>query len=244
MTTTRSRRRAFTAVEIAMVASVIAIIALLILPLYRSRTTEARLVGAQDEMASLAKAMLLVEADIARAVPLQALDNRSSQTTGEPLADIPYSERAPEYTWNGLELEESAIDRQWKGPYISYNKSTTMGEIRSLQPWLVVENGGPLYYEDPISPPAGSTNNAADALADRFPLDPFGNPYIFFSTGIYPHPSAFASSIYNSPYNQVWSLGPDGLPGDAPTFGSAGDYYPTPIGRLSETVGDDIRYRF
>ena len=53
----------FTAMEITMVATIIAIIALLILPLFRARTDEAKEVAARDEIDSIVKAEVLVNAD-------------------------------------------------------------------------------------------------------------------------------------------------------------------------------------
>ena len=48
--------RGFTAIEVSAVATIIAILALILIPIVRNRVAEARLVAAQDDMASIEKA--------------------------------------------------------------------------------------------------------------------------------------------------------------------------------------------
>src|SRR5689334_11618569 len=51
-----TRRAGFTAIEISAVATIIAIMALILIPIVRNRVEEARKVAAQDDMAGIEKA--------------------------------------------------------------------------------------------------------------------------------------------------------------------------------------------
>ena len=75
MIRTKRQEQGFTAVEIAMVATVIAILALLILPLFRTRTEEAKITAARDDMRSLAIAQMAAMADTGYYFRPQDLDN-------------------------------------------------------------------------------------------------------------------------------------------------------------------------
>lgn len=210
--------RGFTAVEIAMVASVIAILALLILPIFRQRAEEARVAAVEDELASLVKALLLVEADMPGGgylVQLNDLDNRSNPTLdvlNDPLTpdlDPPVS------FWNRdlgefqfLNLTQVAdraryqtILSNWKGPYVAWKNTVSLLELRdraSLQPYT---NQG--ANQGPISIPAPPVYNNFDLGADRYPVDPWGNPYLLFGP---------EETIYN--VRVLYSVGPNGVPGN------------------------------
>lgn len=247
-------RRGFTAVEIAMVATVIAIIALLILPIYRQRVEAARKAAVIDELSSIAKAQLLVEADVNMQARLQDLDNTQvvNFDGGNAQEIIPFA------AWNGTLEAVVPKSRQtligvdvtgepnWKGPYLAMKKTATVQELQDYWyngPTLgaggfiyVVGQGTPAY---PGPPPI-----VDNPTADRYPLDPWGNPYIFFGVGRFPNDAPLSESFFNS--SVAYSLGPDGLPGDEITpFGNPGAYRPrAPLGDGVLGLGDDEEYRF
>ncbi len=197
----------FTAVEIAMVASVIAILALLILPLFRKRTDEAKLVAARDELQSLAKAMILVEADTDRTFRLQEL-GQSDVPTGAFYRTLTADERArltAPVAGSGTGEVGATF---WRGPYIAFQKSISVNDLKNTtttrRPYMFSDQGGPIYYVD---------NNDNDL---RIPIDPWGSPYIFLDY----RDTSFRTALRNdygveTSYNQrvMYSLGPDGIPG-------------------------------
>jgi len=244
------RRRGFTAVEIAMVATVIAILALLILPIFRERTEAARRAAVEDELASIAKAQLLAEADLGMQLRLNDMDNGPDRGTGT----IEVANDPPIAAWNGT-LETSAVPKSretvvsnWGGPYLAFKNFLRMDEIN---PAYFIENGGPLYhitagnaYTDTVG---GGTYTDTDVsgeppeLQDRYPVDPWGSPYIFFGRGLLDYPPAGIS--FESEFNSsiIYSLGPNGTPADesAP--------FNMPSYRRENAVlgnGDDYEYRF
>jgi len=240
-------RRGFTAAEIAMVATVIAILSLLVLPLFRNRTEEARITAAHDEARSLAMTVLLVEADIGNGfLPrLADLDN-GEQVSVLPAIDIPTE--PPVCAWNAtLEtpafpmLRDRVVDG-WKGPYASFKRYLTFEEIENMDTRWWSDQGGPLW-----SVTGGNTySGLSDEPEDRHPADPWGLPYIFYGRETTARPSG---AVFN--FNAIYSLGPDGLPGGANgALGSPPDIFGSPLyldrdgGYLGDPDGDDIEFRF
>jgi type II secretory pathway pseudopilin PulG len=242
--------RAFTAIEISMVITVIAILALLILPLFRDRVEAARQAAVQDELSSLAKAEMLVYADIGFFVRLQDLDNTS--TYNDP--PVRPDQEIPIAGWNrALSPSERARlvqgAKAWKGPYITMNKFkymtldqnpvTAEPGARQLVPeffWSgggfgIGVRGGPMM--DLISgvswlDPAGYV----DWWEDRIIIDPWGTPYIFFGTGkLQEENGMFINLESNFGNAAIYSLGPDGFPGD-------GQPYQAPAGSAEELLRD------
>ncbi len=252
-------RRGFTAVEIAMVATVIAILALLILPIFRQRTEEAREAAVRDELQSLAKAYILIEADLNGFQPrLQDLDN--VQNTGSAQVNVALRATEPPYAeWNrtlgftsGTTPNATPNNRvttvvpNWKGPYIAMPKFTTVDDIQFLLPDAIYPNG-PVYVvgANGASPQyADPGGNISDDPLDRYPVDPWGNPYFFFGTG---RLSDLQESTFNS--RVVYSMGPNGLPGDGANspliYLRKGDAFladPSTRGELG--TGDDREFIF
>ncbi|MCB2154787.1 hypothetical protein KQI84_07855 [bacterium] len=223
----RNHKRGFTAVEIAMVASVIALIALLILPIFRQRTREARIVAANDELSSIAKAQLLVEADAGIQARLQDLDNgpRIEGEGWDPPTHPPrlYSEQDFGVAWNGkVAISGDAIETNWGGPYLAFKREISMS---NMPDFYLSTFGGPIFVD-------GATPDTV-LERDRYPVDPWGQPYLFFGTE-----TSFNSSV-------IFSLGEDGIPGDASAPGVSSDYERAPLqNAIQNDNGDDIEYRF
>lgn len=246
-----AHRRGFTAVEIAMVASVIAILALLILPIFRQRSEEARLVAAQDELQSIVKALLLVEADIPggnHLVQLSDLDNLEWQEGTVPPGNAPDIEpgRSKWYrdpgnpansrfllpgevpTFYGLANYSSTIAPNWKGPYLAFRNTISLQQLAANFGFMTHPSGPIRIFN---SPPFGP----AARQADRYPIDPWGNPYLLFGPE--------NETSFN--FRAVYSLGPDGLPGgeaERALLGLPANAYRRQGGLIG--TGDDLEFRF
>lgn len=221
----------FTAIEIAMVATVIALLAMIVLPLFRKRTDEAKLVAAQDDMRGLRDALILANADSEKWFRLQDLDN--TQQYNEP-AQNPDLE-VPLCTWNipltPAERLALATEERWVGPYASVSRIVYLGEINLNfplppeiaatakyvpKPYLFRTYGG-ASNEGPILTLPGE-----DVGLDKIPVDPWGNPYIFFGPGTLGERST--ETDYSNAV--IYSLGPNGAPGDL-TAGITNSFYYT-----------------
>jgi prepilin-type N-terminal cleavage/methylation domain-containing protein len=245
-----SRKRGFTAIEIAMVASVIAILALLILPIFRKRAEDARLVAAQDEVQSLVKALLLVEAEMpgGNFLPmLSDLDNRSlvDVNIATVVNDVPDLQPArtkwAQFVSGGFGFVV-ITDAEWRnsvipnlqGPYIAQRNTTSLTNIGSVFPEMtnLAPNLGPI-----LVPGAPWTTDSLNS--DRYPVDPWGRPYLLFGS---------EETIYN--FRGVYSLGPNGIPGPPANNPTApvlpGDYNRRPVGARASFLGqgDDISFLF
>ncbi len=203
--------------EIAMVATVIAILALLVLPLYRKRVQEARITSAQDEVASIAKAQLLAEADLGFPVRLQDLDN-SEEIGGVPLDGSNVDVYPPIAAWNGtleavVPVARSTVVSNWRGPYASLNNFAFVDDLADY--WYSVSDGNGFIYvvDNTPSGPAYPNGNIVDNTAeDRYPLDPWGTPYAFFGPSRFPLDNPDSNeSTFN--FSIVVSFGPDGSVG-------------------------------
>lgn len=209
-----------------MVVTVIAILALLILPLFRDRVEAARRAAAQDELKSLLTAELLVYADTNYFFRLQDLDNSTqyNQIPVQPHEEIPIAQ------WNRpFSIEERdklvAGSNRWKGPYISMSRFKFL-ELRDIFVggpledffWSAPGQGGPImdilspngadWWPSPDVPIAGVTDHGED----RIPIDPWGTPYLFFGPGRMNEVEGnYQESDFGS--GAIFSLGPDGMPG-------------------------------
>jgi prepilin-type N-terminal cleavage/methylation domain-containing protein len=248
------RRRGFTAVEIAMVASVIAILALLILPVFRQRAEDARQAAARDELASIVKALLLVEADIpgGRHLPqLSDLDNLELPDGTVPPGTNPEQEpgrsrwysdpitpalsrfvlpgEIPAFYSNAV--YQGSVAPAFRGPYLAMKNTLSLAAIAAQFPQLTTANGGPItIFTTPPFTPTALAN-------DRYPVDPWGTPYLLFGPE--------GETIYN--FRAVYSLGPDGLPGGTAERAFFGGGLPPNAFRRQGGLlgrGDDLEFRF
>jgi len=224
----RRNTKGFTAMEIAMVATVIAIFALLVIPLFRNRVDEAKIAAAQADLASLMKAEIMAHADTAYYFRLEDLDNIRNNApnplpggwTGVTIETPPlvYVQGADNRSPRNLTLGEwyalagTVTTPKWKGPYVTMNHTITYGELRSAGSVLLRSVNGVSNYSPIRDIPSGGVGggnaNLYDSDKNRIPVDPWGNPYLFFPP--------LAESSYN--YCSIFSLGPDGLPGNGQPF--------------------------
>lgn len=238
--------RGFTAIEIAVVATIIAILSLLVIPLFRERSKQAKIAAAYDDMQSIGKAEQLAFAECNIYLRPQDLDNTS---TYEKAGSLDYDTILPIAAWNRFFEAPTASDAQiyanaermtlaknWKGPYAAHNSYLNVNDLynagfRMFSVDIGASSGlpGPVPYD-------GKTYNGND----RYPVDPWKGPFIYH---------AEEETIINTRKvvlsNVIYCLGPDGLPGDAgdPTnadnFQRPEKWSASPLG-----TGDDLVYRF
>ena len=140
----RGGERGFTAIEIAMVATVIAILSLIVLPLFRNRVDEAKIAAARADLASLMKAEMVAQADTGYYFRLEDLDNVAGNAalptpnTGVTIHTPPlvYANGVDNRSPSGLSqqgwyaLAGPASAPRFKGAYAAITRSITYGEMR------------------------------------------------------------------------------------------------------------------
>lgn len=249
--TRRPNQRGFTAVEIAMVATVIAIFALIVLPIFRNRVEEAKLSAARADLTSLMKAEILAKADTGFYLRLEDLDNTENNVPNAPADGITYQTPPFAYPVGNASLRDSLTQAQieqlagpasapkFRGPYISFQRFTTYGELKaSTLASLVLQS----LTGDKLSPiqdvPISSAKSAGlyDSDANRIPVDPWGNPYLFFPST---NETAYSNSV-------IYSMGPNGVPGDGSLGGFSAYIRPASGTLLPGNLGadDDMQVQF
>jgi len=204
-----------------MVITVIAILALMILPLFRDRVEAARRAAAQDEIKSLLTAEVLAFADTGYYFRLQDLDN--TREYNDP--PIRPDDEVPITSWNrAFTLEERRKLRggsnEWKGPYVSIGKIKYMEAVDALNAvpeffWSYPQRGGPIMD---LTPGAGwlGPSGWQDSAEDKVLIDPWGTPYLFFGPGqLLEEGGSYVSMETDFGHGVIYSLGSDGMPGDS-----------------------------
>jgi len=221
----KKKRAGFTAIEIAMVATIIAILALIILPLFRKRAEEAKVTAALDDMRGLRDALILANAETSLWFRTQDLDNTSTYNSPplEPDKEVPIA------SWNeALTFSQRltlANEEKWQGPYVSAPRFLYLAQINPDFPQL--------------PPDYGEVTEIDDSEYDKLPSDPWGNPYLFFGIGKL-DPDSAAESSYSDCV--IFSVGPNGVPGNQITGGTNPYYYTRSAGILG--TGDDLALYF
>lgn len=224
----------FTAIEIAMVAAVIAILSLIVLPVFRNRVEDAKIAAAQADLSALMKAQQVVKADIDGYARLEDLDNvqlfgyATWPTNGidkEVPAfkyENPTNTAPPADTRHILsdiqrgQLAGSETIPRWKGPYIAFQRHILEEDLATLDAaaFLLANNaGGPGFSTAPERPIQNITGgDQQDHPQSRIPVDPWGNPYLFFPpTGNRADVNAAGDEF---PSSVIYSMGPNGMPGN------------------------------
>jgi prepilin-type N-terminal cleavage/methylation domain-containing protein len=229
------RDAGFTAIEIAMVAAIIAILSLIILPIFRGRVEDAKKAAAQADLSALMKAEMVVKADTDFYARLEDLDNvaLNSPSTAPPngvTVEVPFfvynpagvgtpaAARPTLTTAQRTQLGGSAESPKWKGPYIAFQHSMTyddltVGPSAALYlPLRRIGQGGNEWEAAIQDFGTATTSGCYDSLQNRIPIDPWGNPYMFFApTGV---DTAGNANPPRFPNCAIYSMGPNGLPGD------------------------------
>lgn len=239
---------AFSAVEIMMVAAVIAILTLLALPMFHKQIERARINGCRDEMKSMAGAQDLAYAETGYFYRLNDLDNTTLYTASATSAAL----EVPVTTWNreltlttrGERWQLARSEPAWNGSYCRYPKFVYLDVLlTTFDPLLFRHQSG--GSEGPIlilySPDAEDHITVGEAT-DKYPIDPWGNPYIFFGEGqMIPGDSRFL----DFPKPMIVSMGPNGLPGDGSNVNQDSYWREKPGGGSTRLgTGDDLVYEF
>lgn len=233
--TPNSSRRAVTMIELVAVGAILAILSLILIPILHSRVEDARKKAAMDELSQLGKIVALGYADTNFYFRLQDYENndRYSGAGDDPISTLPfyryYGGAYPAYPI--LADRANLANDRWKGPYTTFQNAMMMNELALARPYAVTDldsdptGNGPIFYF-----------SATEEL-DLYPLDPWGNPYLFFPTT----ETLFRNGRVETSYRPaIYSMGSDGMPGALPVITNTDDYLPSG-GALGE--GDDLVWR-
>ncbi|MBN1868198.1 prepilin-type N-terminal cleavage/methylation domain-containing protein [Candidatus Sumerlaeota bacterium] len=226
-------RRGFSAVEIIAVATIMAILALILIPIIGNRVEHAKIVAATEDLASLGKAVTLAYADTDHYFRLQDYDNSTAYTTNPALdPDFNPGDEVPVAYWDTMQYisaaERLALKSKWQGRYIPFKRTVTLYDIYSspgfvyavtvLQPDTgapispATQRGPILIFDtgDPRDELIGGTDDP-----NTYPVDPWGAPYFFFAPG-YLSNTETGVVVYESDFKGplLVSLGPDSRPGN------------------------------
>lgn len=253
----------FSAVEVSAVATIIAILALILIPVLRNRVEEAKITAAMDDMAQIEKAQLMAFGYAGHYFRLQDLmrpEPLPTDSTDLQLLKIP-----PAF-WNRqvTVAQVPNLLENWKGPYAAYHRTESVNDLIVLRPELwrgtaqaqldgftVTASGGglgPLLAFD--FDDEDWVDDTGGLLRAKYPVDPWGNPYLFFGSGFIWQPGFSAQIQPPGEINEtnfstaaVYSLGPDGAPGFAIDSTDAANYY-REAGHLGAEGSDDISREF
>lgn len=236
----RTSRKGFTAMEIAMVGAILALFALLIMPQFKEQVEKARVTAAKADLESLMKAEVLAKAETGYYLRLEDLDNVKDNwpatITNGVTNEVPFFRYSvnvdPTSATNRPVMtlqQRQAFAKQFGGPYCTMPKTITYTDLKDTTKYPVSQ-----YLLRSISGlglapvqdfPTATNGNDFDSLQNRYPVDPWGNPYLFYPvTG---NTGSDTTSFFDC---LIVSLGPDGLPGVL-TGNTAADY------QRSKTVG-------
>ncbi len=249
------RRRGFTAIELSAVATIIAILVLVLIPVLSKRVEESKIVAAQDDMRSIEQAQSMVISYTGYYARLQDL---TRPAPGENETQAQLDAKLPNATWNIPENDAIRTNfiQNWKGPYGAFHRSRTMFELIESRPDMFRTPSGaiPRVAQQPAEGPIlvlpqDDIDERGTAALDRarYPIDPWGNPYVFFGTGRIgtfggqlPPETQGNESDFNSAI--VYSLGPNGAPGNSLTLITDSAAYYRESGVIG--AGDDIYREF
>jgi type II secretory pathway pseudopilin PulG len=245
----------FTAIELSAVATVIAILALILIPVMRKQVEEAKVTAAQDDMRSIEQAQGMIHGYTGQYVRLFDL-NLPGPSEGDDLATA--QGKIPKATWNQPLADNAGLRNNFlenfSGPYGAIHRSKTVFELLQTHNDLFHGDVGPSAAPSPPSAggpilvvPEDDSDHLGDAALQRrkYPLDPWGNPYLFFGPGRFGElgggtaNNTIAETDFNSAI--VYSMGPNGAPGDKTVGITSADYF-RETGVLG--TGDDLSREF
>lgn len=174
-------KRGFTAIELIAVSTIIAVLSMTLVMTVTKHVEKARESACLAELTEFAKFMSFANAETGHYFPLQAYDN-TSNVDGESLKlpplgvpnmwyirsfknNTPTSVMVPTLSNN----ERLQLAKTWSGPYTSFKNYRTLDELEADYGamGLGIFNGS-----GPIARQGGDGD-------EKYPLDPWGNPYIF-----------------------------------------------------------------
>ena len=244
-----ARRGGFTAIEISAVATIIAILVLILVPILRKRVDETRITAAMADMRQIETAQIGAQADTGYYVRLFDL-TRPSADESDSMEQAQM--KLPAGSWNmpPTTATFNAFHTNWKGPYLIPQRQRTLFEVVQAMPHMF--RGDQVGGLNPQSGPVlileeDDYDELGQAALQRikYPIDPWGNPYLFFGTGRigefgYTIPANVRANETDFTTAVIYSFGPNGVPGNVPIPQSAHFYRET--GTLG--TGDDLAREF
>jgi hypothetical protein len=241
---------------------------MLLVPMLKDRVEKSKVQAAQDEMRNIALSISLAYAQTNRYFRLQDLDNLSQKPTevnditDELFSMVPivYYDHNPSSPSFGQLFRASRplVARTWEGPYTNVQKSARISELNAIRPNILSRfdlSSGAVYDITlaTAGPIAWFEDGARSEEDDLYPLDPWGNPYLFFPAvgsleptlaGPVSYPDAKNINFHNRP--AIFCMGPNGMPGNL-ADANASEYKPennpstANDGHLG--FGDDLHYK-
>ncbi len=213
------RRSAFTVIELVAVASIMAILSLILVQQLRVRVDDSRKSAAMADLKTLSNILTVSYGETTAYFPLQCYGQ----------SETPYTRlqwNAASGLWELYDLtaqERTTLATKWQGSYSSFEANSLMMDTMFTRLSGLFTVTGPLYR----------------AVNDRYyhyPLDPWGNPYVV----------VLKEGANKGGY--VYSLGPDGKPGVNGDSNNPSHYIPwepsTNNGYLGQDGSDDLEREF
>lgn len=247
------RHFGFTAIEISAVATIIAILSLILIPIVRSRVAEAKIVAAKDDLVGIEKAEQMAFGYTGHYFRLMDLNLPEADQT-IPKNDTRREQenrKLPAGYWDRpvLANELNNLYETWKGPFMVFHRYETLATLTGIDNGGVAGThagffdsyprtegtGGPILIFEKGQTPLDDQEDwrGTGALTRRqYPIDPWGTPYLFEGSE-----TDYKTAV-------AYSLGPDLMPG-SPSAGigtnAVADYF-----RKGEILGqgDDISREF
>ncbi len=226
--------RGVTLTELVVVIAIVSLLATILLPVAFNRMEQARIVVAKEEVRNIAEAMQQCAAIHGYYVPIRVLDNLHGNIDPTTTDDIENEIGAVTYLIHAtrnvnlqiadgqLEIGESGTERfinEWNGPFLNPQR---------------------VYVDE------GAAVGSEDWWREDMPLDPWGNPYRFYSRLGYIGESRVRSQnpsdwdgAFTGELNNVGDSIYDELQGYAIV-----SYGPNGEEELYEDPSDDIIYEF
>jgi prepilin-type N-terminal cleavage/methylation domain-containing protein len=254
------RRRGFTAIELTAVATIITILALILLPIVRNRVDQARVVAAEDDMRTIEIAETLARADTGHFFRISDLDgpiadpediedavaDNDEQELANILGQLPasYWDRPiPSFAITGTEssfdLRGHPLVAMWKGPYTRFStqKFQTLEILVSVVPALFrsynIATGANLAFggsTDTTGTPIDHGNGGPILIIRNTEVANFGDVQDDMAQG-----QTTAIDPWGAPYiffgaNAIATNLPAGISGNESNFGIAAVYSLGPDG--------------
>lgn len=240
--TTRQARRAVTLTELLVVLAIIGLLATILIPVYLNKMETAKIRTAQQECQEIAQAMEQCAIFHSFYVPIQLLDDLPRDTanvnTGNPPADSLDNE-----SWGNIWLIDPFRDPILQAAGTQYRMDSNIPRVVDLrEEWQGPFLNAQRVFKDPLNP----TGTALTDVRRDFPMDPWGQPYRFFS----PVGPIGTNALQRDPFQQNSDTFSDGWMQDLDTADPFDRYAIVSFGpdqdlnQAFDPFNDDIFYEF